>query len=377
MNLCTPSQTYRVRQVHSSNSLHILKPSLGHIARDDIKVIEEEAGESGALNLPDEAVTAIAKCGSTLELHVPASGFSALPFLEKSLRLYDPRSADDDDGDVAMDEASSSGNGSGTGPVHMRALREQLCADIPVSAVQCEQGWVDICAFVDGKRELSGWRPSARALLNVWKRLVEGALLQGIDLEKQFLVGDLWKSVLDDGDETAEPPFPRGLLEAVARKLCVADERPSLGDDIKCKFLWLRTWQVSLATEADPFTIQGQALTSLDALNGWARPILPPRHQQHLLPLAEVISCGRGKTLCQSRGETRLSYPNYKTTCTRAPIRRLSSSWSRRSDSQAARSHQQPQLPLKQKPKQRGTGTSCSKTRSASDYTLPMRNCVH
>jgi hypothetical protein len=63
---------------------------------------------------------------------------------------------------------------------------------------------------------------------------MEGAILQGIDLEKQFLVGDLWKSVLDDDDDS-EPPFPRALLEAVARRLCVADERPSLADEIKCK----------------------------------------------------------------------------------------------------------------------------------------------
>jgi sister chromatid cohesion protein DCC1 len=66
--------------------------------------------------------------------------------------------------------------------------------------------------------------------------LMEGAILQGIDLEKQFLVGDLWKSVLDD-DDALELPFPRGLLEAVVRRLCVADERPSLADEIKCKSL--------------------------------------------------------------------------------------------------------------------------------------------
>jgi hypothetical protein len=44
------------------------------LQEQDIKVVEEEAGESGALNLPDEAVTAIAKCSSTLELHSPRLG---------------------------------------------------------------------------------------------------------------------------------------------------------------------------------------------------------------------------------------------------------------------------------------------------------------
>lgn len=211
----------------SSNSLHILRPSLGQISKADIKVVEDEAGETGTLNLPDEAVTAIAKCGSTLELHIPPGGFSAVPFLEKSLGLYDRR-VGDDDGDVAMDESGENGL------FEVRDLRDQVCADIPVSAVQCEAGWVEICAFVDERQKVC-WRPSARMRVNVWKRMMEGALLQGIDLEKQFLVGDLWKSVLDDGDDS-EPPFPRGLLEAVVRRLCVPDERPVLADEIKCEF---------------------------------------------------------------------------------------------------------------------------------------------
>lgn len=230
VNLCTPDQTYRIRQVQSSNSLHILRPSHGEISQADIKVVEEEAGESGALNLPDDAVTAIAKCSSTLELHMPPGGISAVPFLEKSLRLYDPRDGDDDE-DITMDEQPNSSVDMGlNGAIE---ARKELCSDIPMSTAQCEEGWMEICAFVDGKHEHSCWRPSARMRLRVWKRLTEGALLQGIDLEKQFLVGDLWKSVLDDDDSA--PPFPRALLEAVVRKLCTADERPPLSDELKCK----------------------------------------------------------------------------------------------------------------------------------------------
>lgn len=175
----------------------------------------------------------MAKCRSTLELHIPPGGFSAVPFLEKSLGLYERRNGDDDDGDVTMDEFS---NGSpAQNPSEMQKLRDGVFADIPVSSAECEAGWMEISAFVDEKHGTC-WRPSARMRLNVWKRLMEGAILQGIDLEKQFLVGDLWESVLDD-DDALEPPFPRELLEAVARRLCVADERPSLADEIKCKSL--------------------------------------------------------------------------------------------------------------------------------------------
>ncbi|KAJ5629352.1 hypothetical protein N7528_003009 [Penicillium herquei] len=227
VNLCTPTKTYRIRQVQSSNSLHLLRPSAGRISRADIKVVEEEAGESGALNLPDDSVSAIAKCGSTLELHAPPDGFSAVPFLEKSLRLYDRRSEDLDE-DVMMEESDAIED---MGSAGVQKVREQICADVPVSTELCEQGWVEICAFVDEKSGLTGWKPSARMRLNVWKRILDGTILQGIDLEKQFLVEDLWKSVLDDDDESG--PFPRGLLEAVVRKLCTADERPALADAIK------------------------------------------------------------------------------------------------------------------------------------------------
>jgi sister chromatid cohesion protein DCC1 len=149
--------------------------------------------------------------------------------LEKSLRLYDRRA---EDGDIAMAE---SGDSEPLGATQARETRERLWGDIPVSTAQCEQGWMELCAFVDSGEEIGCWRPSARSKLRVWKRVVEGAVLQGIDLEKQFLVGDLWKAVLDEDDEV-EVPFPRALLEAVVRRICVAEERPALRDEIKCEF---------------------------------------------------------------------------------------------------------------------------------------------
>ncbi|KAJ5121638.1 uncharacterized protein N7515_009599 [Penicillium bovifimosum] len=221
VNLCTPTQTYRIRQVQSSNSLHILRPSHAEISQADIKVVTED---EDPLSLPSEAVTAIAKCSSTLELHIPPGGFSAVPFLEKSLRLYDPRA---DDGDVAMEAESAPLDAK-----RVREMRERLWRDIPVSEKQCASGWMEVCGFVDSGEEIACWRPSARARLRVWKRVVEGSVLQGIDLEKQFLVRDLWRAVLDEDDEV-EVPFPRALLEAVVRRICVEEERVDLRDEIK------------------------------------------------------------------------------------------------------------------------------------------------
>jgi sister chromatid cohesion protein DCC1 len=102
-------------------------------------------------------------------------------------------------------------------------------ADVPVSRRQCGEGWIEICGFVLGG---GGRRPSAGMKLGVWRRVLEGAVLQGIDLGTQFLVRDLWKSVLDEGGE--EEPFPRGLFEAVVRRVC--DGSDGFGG-LKCEYL--------------------------------------------------------------------------------------------------------------------------------------------
>lgn len=61
---------------------------------------------------------------------------------------------------------------------------------------------------------------------------MEAAVLQGINLEKQFLAHDLWRSMLDDnGDE----PFPRALFEAIIRRVCELDAT-NLLSELKCMF---------------------------------------------------------------------------------------------------------------------------------------------
>lgn len=79
------------------------------------------------------------------------------------------------------------------------------------------------------------WMPSAEMKLEVWKRVVEGSVLQGIDLGAQFLVNDLWKSVLDD---EGLAPFPRPLFEAVVRRICELPEgaeRDFAESEMKCE----------------------------------------------------------------------------------------------------------------------------------------------
>ncbi|PYI06768.1 hypothetical protein BO78DRAFT_314834 [Aspergillus sclerotiicarbonarius CBS 121057] len=212
INLCTPTQTYRIRQVQSSNSLHILRPSDDGIQRGDLAVIGAPTSTStedpvlADLNL-SETMTTIAKCGSTLELHTPQEGFNIIPILEGLLGRYDSDS-DGKSGSTGQERLAESAD--------RRRIIEGVFTDVPVSRMQCERAWKEVCAFVlpDTGR---GWMPTAQVKIGVWKRMVEGAVLQGIDLGKQFLVGDVWKSVLD---EEGEGEWPRELFEAVIRRVC-------------------------------------------------------------------------------------------------------------------------------------------------------------
>lgn len=253
VNLCTPSETYSVRQVQSSNSLHILRPSNGFgVNKNDLRIVgaagsEQEDG-GGDIDMDTEnekdlniegMVTSVAKCGWTLELHKPADGFSAKPFFRSLLKVYDKGIWEDGnenkDWEPSMAEAEAT-------KVRTEAL-DGLLADVPVSRAQCKRDWVEICAFVlargsaaprNNKMSLC-WMPSAEMKLEVWKRVVEGSVLQGIDLGAQFLVNDLWKSVLDD---EGLAPFPRPLFEAVVQRICELPEgaeRDFAESEIKCE----------------------------------------------------------------------------------------------------------------------------------------------
>lgn len=210
----------------------MIRPSNGRIP------IADNNGEAAELDLA-ETVTAIAKCGSTLELHTLEEGSSATQLLERSLRLYDRLSVD---GDVQM----GGGLGSASTLSERKRVKEEIFGDVPMSVAECESAWKELCAFVHSDTTttgdhfaVTGFRPSARVKLDVWKRMLEGSVLQGIDMEKQFLVRDLWKAILD---EDGEEPFPRPLFEAVVRRLAESsgsNDAQAYDSELKCKFFFV------------------------------------------------------------------------------------------------------------------------------------------
>lgn len=173
--LCTPSKTFQLRQVQTSNSLFVTQP-----ARD----------------AHGNETRAIASCTATLEL-VPSSD-SAVAYLEQQLPVFDIL-------DGLVDCASNAKS------------KAAIFASIPLSDAQCEQAWRELMAF-----ETSGHshRPSARALALVWKSLNTAALAEGVKLGSQFLAEDMVKAL-------AEEQYPPELLASLFRRLATDDQDPN------------------------------------------------------------------------------------------------------------------------------------------------------
>ncbi|KAK2759158.1 hypothetical protein FQN54_003258 [Arachnomyces sp. PD_36] len=204
VNICTQTKSYRVQHVHTSNSIVLVRPSFGNVGSDATGDEDRSPGFQ-------DTVTGIAKCGSTLELlEVEDAVTSAITFLERGLHVYDHLGG-------GVDAMDVDGGTTGTG-ADKRLSKDAILKDVPLSPAECETAWIELCAFVhtDGKKELC-WRPSEEAKLDVWKKILEGSVIQGIELDKQFLVKDLWKAVNDEDD--GDPPFHRELFEAVVKRL--------------------------------------------------------------------------------------------------------------------------------------------------------------
>lgn len=225
MNLCTTDKTYRIRQVQSSNSIHVIHTSdnrgrLIPLIRPHADPEEDDSADMSET----ETVTAIAKCGSTLEVNALSDEeclVSAKQMLGRRLRVYD----------VEMNQANGDGDGDGT------MVKQSIFEDLPFADSQCENAWTELCAFVDkdysrnsqGMKE-EAFRPSARVKLELWRRILEGCILQSIDLEKQFLVRDVWKAVLGEDGDDKDSGFSKPLFDAVIRRLA----EQSTESEFKC-----------------------------------------------------------------------------------------------------------------------------------------------
>ncbi|KAI5805011.1 sister chromatid cohesion protein Dcc1 [Geopyxis carbonaria] len=177
--LCTPTETYTLRQVYSSNSIFLVRP-------------DACAG-----------VTAIATAAATLEL-LPAPADAARTRAQLKSRLPAWTGCDHDD----FHERDA-----------QRVARARLLADTPVSAAEFGAAWDALWAFERFER---AWVPRATVVEDALRQMVAA----GAAAEKFWLV-DIVDAVCDDADGGDAGVTPEGLVRALVRDTCVwsPDER--------------------------------------------------------------------------------------------------------------------------------------------------------
>ncbi|PNS18323.1 hypothetical protein CAC42_6140 [Sphaceloma murrayae] len=171
--LCLPAKTFQLRQVQTSNDVHIVKPSMQ--ASHDIS------------DLITQSIVSISQCTSVLELD-GESKESALAHLKQTLPTYQ------EDQDLGLAGQSKS--------------KRRIFADVPLSEGECEVAWSQICAFETGEDRRS-FRPSPRSIVKAWSSIISTAILDGIDLAVP-ISRDRLTLLIESIDEA-----PQELLQAI------------------------------------------------------------------------------------------------------------------------------------------------------------------
>ena len=166
--LCSHDKTFHLRQVQTSNSLFVTQPQL-----------------LPATHGNQPATVAVAACTTTLELH-PSDAHPAT-LLRHLLPVYDIVAGDVD----ATPNART---------------RAAIFDHLPLSHAQSVAGWIELMAF---EHAGSTYRPSANALMHIWRSINAAALADGLKLDTQFQTEEIAKAVAEEGHP---PDLARAVL---------------------------------------------------------------------------------------------------------------------------------------------------------------------
>lgn len=183
--LCTDSQTFHIRQIHSSNSVFVAQPS--------------EAQNSDVSNLvSNPSLCVIAQCTATLEL-LPSSD-SVISYLQKTVPEY-----------TESGHAPYRGASSANATQERGQNKATIYDDAPFSRAELDLAWKQMCAFEIGQVSL---RPTTLTLIEVWRSMMSAVILRSLNAEENFAV----KMILGS---TEEERHPAALIEAVVSRLAM------------------------------------------------------------------------------------------------------------------------------------------------------------
>ena len=176
--LCTPNQTFDLRNVQTSNILYILESSSdGPLDAED--------------NEPSSSPSVIGQCQAILELIEAKT--APLEHLRQCIPL-------------ATSEGLLSSN----------ALNRQLLlAQAPFSSGEFNRAWVELC-IIEGAHGV--FLPTPKMLKETWLALLSEALLKGLDLTKPFETKEIENLRNDDQSS--------GVFEAVLSRLRINEAVP-------------------------------------------------------------------------------------------------------------------------------------------------------
>jgi len=175
--LCTPNQTYEVRQVQTSNQVYIIRA---------------DGSTDGDEHAQRESLTAFATSTNTLELAKLDKSDTSKVKTAKQYLL-----------DILPTYHGSIGN--------TKVTKEEVYSNLPYSEEECEEGWIDTIAFTHGSH---AYKPSARVLVNLWRTFSESLIIEGTSTANKLQRDDL-DSIIEGSD------YPQSLWEAVFDHLCV------------------------------------------------------------------------------------------------------------------------------------------------------------
>lgn len=177
--LCTDTKTFLLRQVQTSNSVHILQPSI-QVGVDGFSTV------GGA--------TVIAQCGTIVEL-APSSG-SVHNILKDLLPQWWPNNRV---------------------PNHRKWNKQTVFSNLPFSNGELQRAWTESFAF-----ELDGcsWMPSARDILDLWNALLVTAKAGMLNLDQPFDADVVWETVQESGLQ-----FPREMFQVFIERFATQSDQ--------------------------------------------------------------------------------------------------------------------------------------------------------
>lgn len=163
--LCTRDQTFELRQVQTSNDLHLLRPTT-------CDATSSEYSTNG--------VAAIATCASTVELYPVTDKAEAQTLLSTLLPVYRLG--------MTIDTLS---------PSKFR-YKHTAVANLPFDDAACERAWTDVIAF---EAPTGCYRFGETDLLALWHLINNAAIADSINLERMFQIEVVVKLVRDGRTE--------------------------------------------------------------------------------------------------------------------------------------------------------------------------------